>query len=439
MRKKSALVLLAALSIAAAPNEPQHKVLPHATTVETLPNGLRVVLVPHDSPGLVAYYTLVRVGARDEVEPGHTGFAHFFEHMMFRGTKKYPAGAWETALSSRGADLNASTWTDHTLYEILAPTDALPTIVDMEADRFQNLTYAKEAFQTEAKAVLGEYWKNASNPSEKLEEVLLGTAFDKHTYRHTTIGFLDDVRAMPDRFEYSQKFFQRFYRPDNCVVFVVGDFDARTTFERIKAAYAPWSGKAEQVSVPNEPSQSGERRKHVPWPSVTKPLLMVAHKAPSLGEDISAAAVQTLLGPYLFADGSPLHRDLVLTRQLAESLRSQYMDTRDPKLFYWQATLKSEAAAAEVEAAVERELAALRAGRVDKARLEAVKSHLRYSMAMYLETPGRIAETLGLLAAPTGEPDSLNMLYARVATLTAKDVAAFARKHLVASGRTVVT
>jgi zinc protease len=436
---KGAMAMTALLAGLVATPLTASKVLPYPMIVNALPNGLRVAMVPYDSPGIVAYYTLLRVGSRHEVEPGHSGFAHLFEHLMFRGSKKYPAEGWETLLKARGGNVNAFTSSDQTLYTIVAPTDALPTVVEMEADRFQNLFYAKAAFQTESRAVLGEYHKNFSNPEEKMEEALLDLAFRKHPYRHPTMGLLEDLQKMPERFDYSLKFFQRFYRPDNTLVFVVGDFDPQKTFELIEKHYGSWGGKAESPATPKEPAQSREKRKALTWGIETKPRLMVGYHAPSLGTDLAAAAAQNVLGAYLFGEGSPLFRELVLDRQIAESLTPQYLDTRDPRLFYYLARLKSAEALPEVEKTIHNAVRDLRNGKIDGARLEAVKSNLRYGAMMYLETPARTAEVLALLAAATGDPQTVNRLYERIAQVTPAELVSFARKYLVKSNRTVVT
>src|SRR5207237_7678785 len=126
----------------------------------TLPNGLRVVLVSYDSPGLVAFYTLMRVGSRNEPEKGRSGYAHFFEHMMFRGTKTHPAEEYNATVSRLGLNTNAFTTEDETVYHLYGPAKALPTIIEYEADRFQNLDYDDAAFRTEAGAILGEYLKS---------------------------------------------------------------------------------------------------------------------------------------------------------------------------------------------------------------------------------------------------------------------------------------
>src|SRR5439155_11623038 len=135
---------------------------PIKTTV--LPNGLTVVRVPQNSPGIIAYYTVMRVGSRNEVEPEHTGFAHFFEHVMFKGTKKFPEGTREALLGKLGYSENAFTSDDITVYHLSGPSAPIEQLMAAESDRFKNLDYSEATFQTEAKAVLGEYHKNDAHP-----------------------------------------------------------------------------------------------------------------------------------------------------------------------------------------------------------------------------------------------------------------------------------
>ncbi|MBL8235762.1 MAG: insulinase family protein, partial [Bryobacterales bacterium] len=165
-----------------------------------------VMRVPFETPGIVSYVTVVRVGSRNEIEAGHTGFAHFFEHMMFRGTKKYPEGTGGQTLGKLGYAQNAFTNDDSTVYYLTGPSNGLETLIDVESDRFMNLDYAEPAFQTEAESIRGEYQKNAANPGLKIEETTLGVAFTKHTYRHTTLCFFEDILEMPKKYEYSKTF-----------------------------------------------------------------------------------------------------------------------------------------------------------------------------------------------------------------------------------------
>jgi zinc protease len=151
------------------------KTFPFPYTQEDLPNGLRLVTIPTDSPNLVSIYIVVQTGSRNEVEPGKTGFAHLFEHLMFRGTEMYSPEKYQEVLSRAGAASNASTSDDLTQYYTTFSKEDLPQVLAMESDRFQHLKYSPELFKTETGAVLGEYNKNSSNPEEKLDEVLHDT------------------------------------------------------------------------------------------------------------------------------------------------------------------------------------------------------------------------------------------------------------------------
>ncbi len=160
-------------------------IFPYPYQKETLRNGLTVIMIPVPSPGLIAYYSIVRTGSRDEVEKGKSGFAHFFEHMMFRGTKKYPGPVYDRIVTGLGADANAFTTDDFTVYHIEFAKEDLEKVIDIESDRFQNLDYEPSAFQTEAGAVYGEYRKSATDPFFLLDEKLRDLAYDAHTRLHT--------------------------------------------------------------------------------------------------------------------------------------------------------------------------------------------------------------------------------------------------------------
>ena len=179
----SALLLFAAGILAAASPGPSGKVFSYPIRQTVLDNGLKIISIPFDSPGIISYYTVVRTGSRNEVEPGHSGFAHFFEHMMFRGTEKYSSEKYNDVLKSIGADNNAFTTDDYTAYHTLASSAALETIMDLESDRFMNLKYSEEAFKTEAGAILGEYNKNYSSPFMTIFEKLRDAAYERHTYK----------------------------------------------------------------------------------------------------------------------------------------------------------------------------------------------------------------------------------------------------------------
>jgi zinc protease len=151
-----------------------------------LDNGFKAYLIQAGAPGQIAYVSMVRTGSRDEWEPGKSGFAHFFEHMMFKGTEKYPD--FDAITTEMGAARTAFTGNDRTVYYLVASNEYLEQIIDLESDRFRNLRYSEPEFRTEAGAVLGEYQQGALSPGRWLNEKVRETAYDRHTYRHTTIG-----------------------------------------------------------------------------------------------------------------------------------------------------------------------------------------------------------------------------------------------------------
>jgi zinc protease len=428
----------AARKPAAEPSAPATKAFPFPTELHTLPNGLRVVLVPYDSPGLVAYYTLMRVGSRNEPEKGRSGYAHFFEHMMFRGTKAHPVEDYNATVTRLGLNTNAFTSEDMTVYHLYGPAKTLPTVIEYEADRFQNLEYDEAAFRTEAGAILGEYAKSASNPEEKLTEKMLETAYDAHTYRHTVIGYLDDVKAMPGGFNYSREFFRRYYTPDNATIVIVGEFDKAATLAQLEKAYGGWKGKLTPAAIPAEPKQTRSKHAQVAWPTPTLPRLWIAWHAPSAG-DVTSAAAQNLLNAYLFGPTSPLYQSLVLGKQLVDSMEPSYSDHRDPSLFGVLLRVKDAKDLKAVEKAVLKDINALARGQVDANRMNAVRSNLKYGNIMGLDKADSLAVTLAVTIAQTGDVEYLNKVYARIEELQPADLSTFTKKNMLDSNRTTVT
>ena len=424
-----ALTAPAAAKPAATKPAAATKAFPFPMETHSLPNGLRVVLIPYDSPGLAAYYTLMRVGSRNETEPGRSGYAHFFEHMMFRGTPNHSAEDWSRTTTRLGLNTNAFTSDDMTVYYLYGPAQALPTVIDYEADRFQNLAYDEDQFKTEAGAILGEYAKSASSPELILDETMAATAYARHTYRHTTIGFLDDVKAMPSGFAYSREFFRRYYTPDNATVIVAGDFDPKATLAHLTTAYGGWKGKLAATNVPAEPPQTASRHAHVDWKMPTLPRLWLAWHTPG-ATDLEATAAQTVLGAYLFGTTSPLYQDLVLGRQLVDSMDATFTPSRDPTLFGVAFRVKQVADIETVDKAVRDEIGRIAAGKVDAARLDAVRSNLKYATILGLDTAQRVAVRLATTAARTGDLDYMNKLYAHIDRLPPAALAGFARRWL---------
>ncbi|HLX09594.1 MAG TPA: pitrilysin family protein [Thermoanaerobaculia bacterium] len=447
------LLPLAAAALAAAPAAPTAAAtvqgaagaglaadaFPYKVAQTTLPNGLGVVVIPYDSPGTLAYMTLVRTGARDEVEAGHSGFAHFFEHMMFRGTEKYPQDRYNDVLKGMGADFNAFTTEDYTLYHVVGPSSQLATIADMEGDRFQNLVYTQDAFRTEALAILGEYNKDASSPLLGLEEKMRDLSFTRHTYKHTTLGFLADVKAMPAYYDFSKQFFARFYRPENCIVVVVGDVKPQEVFDLVARHYGGWKRGYRPTVVPAEPPQREPRSGQVAWATPVQPILYAGWHIPAFSDRVVDSATLDVIAELLFAESAPLYQELVVDKQWVDLLQGNADSHRDPYLFTALARARSAELVPKVRQAIESAIAGLQTTPVDARRLERIVSYLRNSFALKLSTPQKVGTEVSAFLALTGDIQSINRYQTEYARVTPADVQRLAREIFQPQNQTVVT
>jgi len=421
------------------PGAASRTTFPYPIVETVLDNGLQVVAVPLDTPGLAAHYVAIRAGSRNEVEPGLSGFAHFFEHMMFRGTPRFTPERYNDVLKRLGADGNAFTTDDWTCYHVVAAADALPTVMDLEADRFMNLSYGVEAFQKEAAAVLGEYNKNASIPFNALFEKLHDTAYTAHTYKHTTMGFLKDIEDMPNQYDYSLAFFARWYRADNAVLVVAGDIDPERVFDLARRHYGAWRPGVAPLSTPVEPAQTGERVARIAWAAPTLPLVAMAFHAPAFdAEGIEGHALDVLAQAY-FAPTSPLHKELVLDRQWVDWLTAGAEDRRDPGFFLVLARVKDVEHAGDVRAAIERTLELAGSSKLPADRLSQVVSRLRYGFLSGLQAPDQVASTVCHYLQLTGATSSIDTSFATLDRVGAADLSAAAMRVFRPSNRTVVT
>ncbi len=427
---------LACLAPAAAFAE---KIFPFPVSEKVLANGLKVVAVPYDSPGTIAYLLIVRSGSRNEVEPGHSGFAHFFEHMMFRGTERYSTEEYNDVLKRMGADSNAFTSDDQTVYYIIGPAAELETMMDVESDRFKNLKYSEEDFRREALAVLGEYNKNISSPFLPMFERMRALAFTRHTYGHTTIGFLDDIKAMPGYYDYSLAFFNRHYRPENCILLVVGDADPAKVNELAATYFGDWKPGYVAQTIETEPPQDAARADHIDWPAPIGPHLMVGYRAPAFSDTTTDTAALDLAGQLLFSESAPLYQKLVVEEQWVDSISGSYSDHRDPYLFTIFGRVKSAEALPKVVAAIDEHLAKLREEPISSDRLERIKSHMRYRFALGLDSPGAVAFTLGNFLKLTGDPETVNRVHEQYSAVTPEDVQRVARAVFQEANRTRIT
>ena len=441
MRKLIGLISLVCL-VATTPVPGQQKetrLFPYNYTIDDLDNGLRLVTVPTDFPNMVALYIVVQTGSRNEVEPGKSGYAHLFEHLMFRGSENYTPEQRDLVLKRAGADSNANTTEDRTTYYDVFSKEDLEPVFKLEADRFQRLKYPEPGYKTESLAVLGEYNKNSADPEEKLDEVLHATAFTRHTYAHTTMGFLKDIQDMPNQYNYSLEFYTRFYRPEYTTVIVAGDVNRNQTLELIKKYFGEWKRGNYVPQIPAEPPQTAPRTASIDWPSPTLPWLAIAFKGPAYSDAKKDKAALDLLLPLAFGPNSDLYQRLVLKEQKVDRLEPEFGNHPDPELFTVYVRVKDPKDLDYVRETILATFKQFTEQTIEQSKLAGTRSRIRYSFALRMNSSPAIANALAPYIGLTRTPDTINKLFALYQQITPDDIRAVARQIFAPNNRTMVT
>lgn len=414
------------------------KVFPYEYTVTQLDNGFKAILIPMDNPGLVAFYSVVRTGSRDEWEPGKSGFAHFFEHMMFRGTEKHPGAVYDSIVTSLGADANAYTSDDLTVYHLKFASEDLEKVMELESDRFQNLKYKENEFQTESGAIYGEFRKGKTSPWFVAFEKMHDMAFDIHTYKHTTIGFEEDIKKMPELYDYSISFFKRYYRPENVVLVIAGDIDKAKTNDMIKKYYGDWKPGYVKPQISPEPPQTSERMAEVTYPGKTLPLLSIAYKGDAFDVKNKNLISSVLLADLAFGETSDIYKKLVLNEQKVQFIQADFGFSRDPKLLYIFSMIKDEKDIDYIKNEIYKTIEQFKNTSVDQKRLDDLKKREKYSFLMNLDNPASVAGFLPQFITLTGGIEIIDQLYKELETVTADDIMKAANYYFVPEKRNVV-
>jgi zinc protease len=431
--------LLLCLPLLALAQANERKVFPYKYTIDDLPNGLRLITVPTDYPNLVASYIVVSTGSRNEIEQGKSGYAHLFEHLMFRGSEHFTSEERDAILKRAGASTNAYTTDDRTVYHGVFSKEDLDKVIELEADRFEHLKYAPDAYKTETRAVLGEFNKNSADPEEKLFEVLRATAYKRHTYSHTTMGFIEDIEDMPNQYDYSWEFYKRYYRPEYTTVVLVGDVTREHALALVTKNFGDWKRGNYQPQIPGEADQTEPRTAHVPWPSETLPLVCVAFRGPAYSDVNKDKAALDLLAPIAFGENSDLYQRLVLKEQKVESLDYTFSNRMDPELFMVNARVKDEKEMDDVRQQIILTFKRFTTEIVPQPRLDSTRSRLRYKFALGLNSSEAIAGALAQFVALRRTPETIDKLYSLYDRITPEDIRAAASRYFVDNHRTIVT
>jgi zinc protease len=346
---------------------PENMGVPAEIRAYTLDNGLRIIVWPdHDIPNVVMY-NFVRAGGRNEY-PGITGLSHFFEHMMFNGTRRREQGEFDETMEAAGGSNNAYTSEDLTVYMDWFPRSALETIFDLEADRLHHLSIDPEVVESERGVVYSERRLRIDNDNfGLLYEQMMATAFVAHPYQVPVLGWPSDIEGWTQ--EDLESYFRTYYAPNNLTMVFTGDVDAEEVFTLAEDYFGPIPDQDPPNPITTiEPEQRGERRVLVKADAPT-PLLHMTFHAGSAA-DPETLPLNVLLNVLVGGSSSRLHRLFVEDEQIALSVEGFQMEGFDPGLIYFYLTLPPDADADIVEARLLEELGRVAGEGITEAELQ---------------------------------------------------------------------
>lgn len=408
--------------------------------LETLPNGLTVILLEDRNLPVASVQMLYRVGARNE-STGLTGLAHFLEHMAFRSSENFPGTGLVSSIYARGGEWHGYTWTDETTYFATVPAEHLDLLLRIEADRMQRLTISPDVIEAERGAVLAEMHMYENYPTSMLIDALMFTSFLAHPYRNNTIGWESDIAAL--RHADVVQFYEQHYHPANAVLAVVGDFDGESVLRRIEALFA---GFAAQPATPLphtiEPLQAGERRVRIAGPGNER-RFMIGYRAPSVNNPDFAAflVLQELLGTgsgvsFLQNDwGTPVGPNSLLAGS-AGDLTTWFPPSAQDYIFVIGGTAADGVAEPDVENSIEENVRFTRQHDVAKTALAEASARVLDELVFDVTTTEDAAHQLAYFAG-MGALDTLLTLPQQVVAITPADVRRVAQKYLQPKYRTV--
>lgn len=407
--------------------------------VDTLANGLTLITCPDATAPTISVQTFVNAGSRDEDRPGITGLAHVFEHMMFRGTSRYPD--YNAAVARFGAQNNAYTTEDYTCYYVHAPAEFLDGVLDIEADRIRNLNFTKETFRTELGPVKEERRRGEEdNAGGWLGVEMLDLAYTKHTYKHPVIGSKEDLETNMT-FEDGLQFKNHFYVPNNCILSVAGNFDRDSLRTLVDYYYGDWArGEPYTPHIEAEPPQEHERVKNYVWKdSQTSPLLDLAYHTGAPGKDLQRSAVLQMIARILTSRSGRLTRKLKDDLAWVQSVRADAQFSKDPGLFTIDARLSDGIDLQAVTDTILALLTKLSQDTVSTEEVDRARNSLRADMIYRLERPAGIAGSLGYYDLLTGDWQGLYQMYDVYGQVSPEQIMQIATEVFSENNRTLVT
>jgi predicted Zn-dependent peptidase len=401
-----------------------------------LPNGLRVIIAEDHYAPIYSIAVSYKVGSKDERQ-GRTGFAHLFEHMMFKGSENVGPGEHFFLIYNYGGNMNGTTNTDRTLYYETLPKNQLDLGLFLESDRMRSLAITKENLDNQRQAVQEERRLRLDNqPYGKSQERFNELAYDNFAYKHSVIGSMDDLNAAT--VDDVAGFFRTYYAPNNAVLAIVGDVDTKATLAKIEKYFATIPRQASPAAVDlSERDMNGERRETMQDPLARVAQLNIGYRIPaSTHADWPAlsAAGQILGG----GESSRLYQRVVKDKEICSSIGSGAGSRVGPAIFTITCSVRPGKNIAEAEAAIDEEVDRMRSTVVTADELQRVRTSSRRNAVGLRESSLGRAQSLADNAALYNDPNRLNTMPEKVAAVAAPEVQRVVTTYLKTSNRVVV-
>ena len=438
MRKILGMLILLIVSLIFSPTMfAQSTISPLNIKQRTLPNGLKVVSVQDASSPTVAIHVWYDVGGKND-PPGRSGFAHLFEHMMFKSTKNMKNEMMDRLTEDVGGFNNASTWDDYTNYYEVVPSNHLEPLLWAESDRMVNLNVDEANFSSERDVVKEEFRQSIlAQPYGRLFEYISSLSYQKHPYKRGVIGDLQQLDAATPKD--ANEFYKAYYRPDNAYLIVVGDFDQKqfdAWTDRYFGRITPPKNTIRRVTEV-EPERTAEKRFMETAPIVPFPAVAITYLAPpSKSADVPALRIaETILSN---GESSRLYQELIYKQQIAQEASFSFDMRADKGLLNFFGIASEGHTSAELEKSLLAELSKIQTAPVAASELEKAKNQLITQTLQRRETNDGKAIAIERAVAYQGDPTAVNSDIQKLKAVTTADVQRVMKKYFTDKNRVVI-
>ena len=401
-----------------------------------LPNGLRVITVEDHNAPVIAIDITYNVGSRDERQ-GRTGFAHLFEHMMFKGSENVGTGEHFYLVFNNGGTMNGTTNEDRTTYFEALPSNQLDLALYLEADRMRSLVINKANLDNQRNAVQEERRLGVDNqPYGKSGEIQQALIYDNFAYKHSVIGSMDDLNAAT--VEDVAAFFKTYYAPNNAVLTLVGNFKTADALKKIKDYFGNIPRQPDPPPVDmTEPEQKAERRAAVDDSLARLQQIDIAFKAVP-GNTADFYALQVLSAALQGGQSSRFYQSLVKDKQLVTGIFGFMDEKRGTGAFYISSTVRQGVKPEAVEEAVYAEIERVKKEGVADWEIQKAKNTTRRNFINSMQSSLSRAINVSVWTVYYNDPNLINTRLDKVSAVTKEDVQRVANKYLTPTNRTVV-